>query len=871
MPRTQDERSIGIETLLGKDVILLLGISAQESISDSFVYTLDVASSRMDITAKEILGSSIDFWLTLSDGSRRYFNGYVSRFSGGALKSIEYRSYQLQVVPKSWFLGKNRNFQIFPNKTVVQIIEEIFTENNIVFRKNITRTNYSVLTYAVQYQESSLAFVTRLMHEHGLFYYFEQKKGEHKLVLADNNNGYSMNTTSYDSTGAESGIYPCNSQVIQSYSEEITGHIKDWMHDSEFFSGTYTQSDFNFESPGQNLTRSSSTTVDQPGVTDNELFHYPGGFSNTTDGETYTDRRIEEQELKYAVIQASSNYRHFFPGCKFSFSSHTFDSERLDENDAEKHYAVIRLNFSITETSYFTDGSESIIYSNSFSAIPADKIYFSYNEMTKPRVYGPQTAIVVGPVDEEVYTDGYGRVKVKFHWDRAEESNESSSCWLRVSQNWAGSGWGSVALPHVGNEVIVSFVNGDPDRPIVTGRVYNFDNMPPEAPQENTEKNITQDDFGNKIILDATDSAEQILLASPVGDSKIEIGHTPDGSNDEGILLISDGDIETSVRGSNTSISSGNAYSISAGTEFSLFGGAKLDISGGIFGSLNAGLNYSVGVGGNYTYTVGYTNAWTSNSWINATNSDILNVAKEDVIIGAGDELCFVANCKDTTNERSIMYADADKISLSMGNQFKAKATGTHNTWYEAYGTASKWDVGILVGAAVSSGLAAGAFALSKTDNNKAAIGVGTGASVALLATLLAAGYEWWANNRDAAIEPIEHEKDKEALKIELNKTDGINVYSEEKPIKVLHKNDDNELNLTVKKGMVKIGREDQNSYIAIDDARDGHIFISNKKSSGGEIQLNSKENIYLQAGDGAKDVIIKSKTFNAGNLKVLA
>jgi len=870
MPFTQDASTIGIDIISGttlvKDDLLLLNISAEESISESYVYSLELASSKFDISAGDILNKQVDFWITLSNGEKRYYNGYVRRFSGGALKSSSYRSYTMEVVPKTWFMSKNRNFRIFQNQTAIQIIEQLLTEHNITYRSTITRPDaYPQLTYAVQYQESSLAFISRLMHENGLFYFFELKKGEHKLVLADNVNAYATSVETFDSAGVATGNnFPALPQVTQTYAEETFEHIEQWLAESELFSGTYTQSDFDFESPARILTTTSSTSIDPPG-SENELFHYPGGYASNQEGQVYTDRRIEEQEVKYTVIQGTGNYRHFYAGCKFVFASHTFSSEVEDSSSNKIYYAISKINFKIAENSYFNSSEGPGIYTSSFQAIPASKVYFSDKEQSRPMVHGPQTAIVVGPVGEKVHTDQYGRVRVQFHWDRVGTSNENSSCWLRVSQSWAGSGWGAVALPHIGSEVIVSFLNGDPDQPIVTGRVHNATHMPPEAPQSNKEKNILQDDFGNKIVLDATDGSEQILLASPVEDSRIEVGTITDGSSSEGIHLITDGDIEQTVRGTNTNITSGNAYSVSAGTEFSLFGGAKLDISGGIFGSLNAGLNYSVGIGGNYTYTVGYTNAWTSNAWINATNSDILNVAKEDVIIGAGDQLCFVANCSDVANERSIIYADGDKMSFSMGDTFTAGAAGG-NTWYEAYGGPSRWDVGILVGAAVSSGLAAGAFALAKSENHTAAKVVGAGAGAAFLATLLAAGYEWWANNRDGAIEPITHDDGAEALKIELNKTDGIKLYAKEKGILLSSGEADADSTISLEEGIgIKYGTT---GIITIDDK--GKISISSEA----DVSIESKGNIDFIA---KKKVRSKGEAFDFNgvlkhkNFKVLA
>jgi len=851
---TQDGRTIGIETPLGKDVLLLLKLDGDEAISNTFSYQLQLASNQMNIPAKDIIGKKVDIWLLSQNGSKRYINGYVKRFAAGAMKADGYRSYRAEIVPWLWFLNKTSDCKIFQNKTAPQVIEEIFSSHSLAeFSLNITRAHRQ-LDYCVQYRESHLDFISRLCHENGLFYYFSHEQGKHTLTLADKVGAY-QNCEEFD--------------VVQTSGGEVFDHISTWDQEFEFISGKWAQTDFNHETPSTSLSASANTIVDLPEANDFEQFAYPGGYGNTEDARSQTDLRMMEEEAGYDIVQASSNYRSFFPGGKFKLEKHDFEHEQ------GKTFVITHIHVSASDGSYFSGLGSNTLYENSFTAIPDTVQYFPKDKIEKPAVLGPQTAIVVGPDGEKIYTDEQGRVKVQFHWDRHGESNESSSCWLRVSQNWAGKGWGSMGLPHVGHEVIVSFLEGDPDRPIVTGRVYNAENEPAIVSNENKDKNIIRDDYGNEIILDATPGDEHIRLYSPHHQSGFALGKSATSWTDSD---------------SNT-FSYGNSYEVGLGTALSGFVGAKLDASVGIFGTLSAALKYDISAGANYTFTTGYTNAWSLNTWINATNASILNQANRDVLTGAGGAISYVANCSEAGGNRSIYYADKDKISLSLGNTYVKEGS---NEWYEPYGT--PWEsIGLVTAALAASATLGGMLHLVVPSDDEAATDDITeteaGGAVALLAVTsvlvgILGGFavaDAMTNNKKSAVKPIKHTDDEEDLKIELKTESGIKVYSkaapieitsDDEPVKLSHKNDDHELIYQLEKGKVKLGRADGKSNIIINGqeagAISGIILIDNSKSTKGSIVLKSKEHIVLNSGNGAKDVKIKSMTFDAGNLKVL-
>jgi len=756
MTYTQAGKNIGIETLLGTDVLLLLGISAKESISESFCYTLDLASDRMDITAKEILGKRIDFWLTLSDGTKRYFNGHVSRFSGGPLKSQGFRSYRMQVVSWSWFMGQNRNFRIFQNKSVLDIIEEIFNDYaNANFQINCQKT-YPPLDYCVQYQESSGEFVSRLMRENGLFYFFIHEQGKHTLILADNTMAYAE----------------CDEpNVIQTFSGEIAECIDNWVNDFEFFSGKFSQSDYDFESPSCHLLTTSRTVLDQPHVEEYEKYDYPGGFKNTTDARTATDIRMMEEEAGNSAVQASSNYRRFFVGCKFKLAEHAFEHEK------DNSYVISTLSYSITENSYFNSTGESNIYSNSFTAQAADTLCFSENVPAKPKVYGPQTAVVVGPVSESVYTDKYGRVKVQFHWDRTGASDESSSCWVRVSQNWAGKNWGSVALPHVGNEVIVSFLNGDPDKPIITGRVYNAEQMPPQDLPENKHKNIIQDDFGNEIVLDATPGEEHIRIYSPSHESQIVLG--------ESVKSQSTSDDTRFAAGNKAEASIGNSATFVGGTKVSAFLGAQGAVNAGLSAGFDMGFKYNLAVTGSYSHTFGTVDSW---SWGPRNTHSIANVkttAAGDHIVAAGKELCLAANTSSATGMGIPILTANDKIiGMSVSHAAPPITTGSKLWYSEVDATTNKIDKGLEIAAISTVVLASiagfvGATILPQNSSKERDWHIAMNITALVLAavgTSLASSRLLFQKADSKAIAPISHTKPD--MKLNLNKLNGIEIES---------------------------------------------------------------------------------------------
>jgi type VI secretion system secreted protein VgrG len=460
---TQDYRLLAIDTPLGKDVLLLQELAGYEGISRLFTYELDLLAHDNDsISFEDIVGQKVSISIQLPDGSPRYISGYVSRFTQGDTDDRLFTHYHAQVVPWLWFLTRQADCRIFQNMAVPDIISQIF--NPFAFKdfRLALKNSYPQLEYCVQYRETSFNFVSRLMEEFGIFYYFDHTtKGKHTLVLADQ----SSNQTACAGS-------PLNYDV-QVGGLEDPSVIYTWNMGQELRTGKYIVTDYNFVTPSTSLLANDPTVIDLSASQDLELFDYPGLYTTKDQGDTIAKLRMQEEEAGYMVASGQSNCRGMMSGFSFTLKNHYRD-------DQNKNYLAteVRHTASAGDT-YTADATGAETYVNSFTCIPASVAYRPARITPKPFVQGPQPALVVGKSGEEIWVDKYGRVIVQFYWDRLGQKNENSSCWIRVSQPWAGSNWGAIWIPRIGQEVLVSFLEGDPDRPLITGRVYNADQMPP--------------------------------------------------------------------------------------------------------------------------------------------------------------------------------------------------------------------------------------------------------------------------------------------------------------------------------------------------------------------------------------------------------
>jgi type VI secretion system secreted protein VgrG len=540
---SQEDRVFQVKVpSLGEDVLLLEGFSGEEHVSEPFQFTLDMVSEKDAIDAKEVLRKPFVLSVRLPDGSDRYLHGICTRFAQHG-KDHDLTSYEAQILPWLWFLSLNQDCKIFQELTVLEIIEEVFGKYDLAEYQIKCVGSYSPREYCVQYRESDLNFVSRLMEEEGIFYFFEHSEDGHTLILADDS----------------SAIEACRGQDkfrVATTPDAVPDEdvITEMEREHQVYTNKVTLTDYDPLQPSLNLESSASDEDHE------ELYDYPGGFTELSTGEHYASLILEERATDHELVRGLSMCRAFRSGYTFDLSDHY-------RSDTNQTYFLLNLWHSGQGGGYRTSGQQTE-YSNQFECIPASITYRPPRHATKPMVQGAQTALVVGPSGEEIYTDKHGRVKVQFYWDRVGQKDENSSCWIRVSHPWAGKGWGSVALPRIGQEVIVDFLEGDPDRPIITGRVYNDERMPPyKLPDRGAVSGVKSDTHKgsgyNEISMDDTAGKEKITIhaqhdmgTTVEHDESLTVHNdrsiTVDGTHSEVItkdtkITISEGDLKINV------------------------------------------------------------------------------------------------------------------------------------------------------------------------------------------------------------------------------------------------------------------------------------------------------------------------------------
>ncbi|MFY9948008.1 MAG: type VI secretion system tip protein TssI/VgrG [Candidatus Sulfotelmatobacter sp.] len=453
---------------LDEDEVLLQGFTGTEALSRPFSFHLELLSQKDSIDFTKVLGKMAVITIaTAKPDKPRYINGYVSRFAQSGFDETFFH-YQMEIVPWLWFLTRQADCRIFQNLSVPEIVTEIFkkqksTSHPADFKMNIQTGDYDKLEYCVQYRETSFNFVSRLFENEGIFYYFEHTKDGHTLVACDSSVSLPAcpvsPTVEYDPTaGASYGS---------------AEHISALHSRCEFRTGQYTSTDYNFETPSTSLQAQEESVIKVGGNDPYEIFDYPGVHGTLDQGRDFSKIRMEEHEAAHQIIVGSGRVRDFAPGRSFTLSDHY----RKDLNAA---YLITEVRHTASQGgTYFSNNSDDENATVQFQCIPIAVPYRPPRVTPKPFVQGPQPALVVGKANEEIWVDKYGRVIVQFYWDRLGQKNENSSCWIRVSQPWAGANWGAIWIPRIGQEVLVSFLEGDPDRPIIIGRVYNAEEMPP--------------------------------------------------------------------------------------------------------------------------------------------------------------------------------------------------------------------------------------------------------------------------------------------------------------------------------------------------------------------------------------------------------
>lgn len=432
-----------------------------EGLSQLFDFDVELVADNYNVDLKALLGKPLTIEIETLSGSR-FLNGHVVRCEmiGRENSVSRYYIYRATVKPWLWYLTQTSDNKIFQQKSVPDVIKEVVGEYGFPFEMKLS-ASYRTWEYCVQYQETDFAFVSRLMEHEGIYYYFKHDNGQHTLVMTDD-------ISSHQPMAGYDAIPYYGPDRLGKPQEE---YISMWEIAAQITPDGYATVDYDFTKPGASLDAVSRRSGgSQSGNL--EMFEWQGGFQEAGDGEQYSRIRLQELQSVQEQNRGISNARGIAPGYVFNLKNHPRSAEN-------KEYLVVSVNYRMSIAGYSSGTDSEDFYEESFVALPSSVQYRAPRVTPIPRTYGPQTARVVGPAGEEIWTDKYGRIKVQFHWDRYGKKNENSSCWVRVSSPWAGGGFGGLQLPRINDEVVVDFIGGCPDRPLVLGRVYNANNMPP--------------------------------------------------------------------------------------------------------------------------------------------------------------------------------------------------------------------------------------------------------------------------------------------------------------------------------------------------------------------------------------------------------
>ncbi|WP_102794755.1 type VI secretion system Vgr family protein [Bowmanella denitrificans] len=649
------KRQVSITTPLG-DELLLVSMSGEENLGRLFRYDVTLYAKKEDIKAIDLIGQQATIKVELENQQYRYFNGFITRFSQQGRATEGYAQYSAEIHPWLWFLNRTADCRIFQEMTVPDILKQVFADNGFTDYELKLSRSYRTWEYCVQYRESDLLFAMRLMEHEGIYFYFSHEQDKHKLILADAANAHSPlagnSTIAYHLAGL--------------FQRKEDSSIANWTSSCEVQTGCYASTDYDFKKPKSDL--SANRIIQRSHAhADAEYFDYPGEYTESADGDNYTLTRIEEMQADFEVHRGETDARTMTCGGLFTLSEHPRD-------DRNQEYLITHCQYELNANPYGSGGGGEQPFQCNFTAIASKTPFRPARTTARPVVQGPQTAVVVGPAGEEIYPDKYGRVKVQFFWDRYGQTDENSSCWIRVAQTWSGKAWGAQIIPRIGHEVIVEFLEGDPDKPLIVGSVYNADNMPPYSlPANKTQSGIKtrsspggsasnfneirmEDKKGNEELYIQAEKDENILVKNnkteTVGvDETIDIGHDRSDTigNDETISV-----------GNNRTESVGNDETISIGNNRTETVASNETISIGANRSRDVGGNESVSIGQSRTHTV-------------AINEAIAIGAAQEIVIGGAQavEIGAAQNTDVGLNQlvsvgknRSVDVGDDDSLKV---------------------------------------------------------------------------------------------------------------------------------------------------------------------------------------------------------------
>jgi type VI secretion system secreted protein VgrG len=657
-----------VSTPLAEDVLLFQRAHVWEELSRPFEHQFTLLSAQKDINLDEVLGKPISLQLALPNNKSRYFSGYITRFSQSGMMGRYYR-YTATSRPWLWFLTRTSDCRIFQEMTVPDIIKKVFADHPTADVDYKLSGSYRKWTYCVQYRETDFNFVSRLMEQEGIYYYFRHDQGRHTLVLVDSTSAHAP----YGDYGTIAYLSPERQRrTDQEY-------IDSWDLAREIQPGVYAQDDFDFERPSAELLTKKNVSR-KHAVADYEIYDFPGEYLQKGDGDHYASVRMDELSTQFEVVRGTTNARGLTVGATFTLSEQTRD-------DQNREYLVVNASYELEYSNY--EGMPNPIpgsYHCSFGAISTRQQFRAARNTLKPHVMGPQTAVVVGPSGDEIYTDKYGRVKVQFPWDRYGKKNENSSCWMRVSHPWAGKNWGMIAIPRIGQEVIVDFLDGDPDEPIITGRVYNAEQMPPYTlPANMTQAGAkTRSTKGgdpsnfNEIRFEEKKGSEQLFIhAERNQDIEVEKNETHWVGVDRRKKIDNDeyskiGNNRTETVGSNEQISIGKNRSEDVGGNETISVAKNRNETVGGAESISIGKDQSVSITGSRALTV------SKDETVDVTGGRKENVGKDEEIVISKNRNHSIGENDGLKVGKKLTIDAGDEITITTGDaSISMKKDGT--------------------------------------------------------------------------------------------------------------------------------------------------------------------------------------------------
>ena len=638
-----------LSTALADKALNFSSMHAIEEMGRLYEYTLVALGANNDIDPKALLGKPASVALELNDKSLRYFTGIVTSFG---LEGAQGRlfSYGMTLRPWLWMLSRRADTRIFQNISVPDILKKVFRPFSSDYKFELTG-NYPELDYCVQYRETDLDFVSRLMEQEGIYYFFKHTADQHMMVLADK--------TSVHLPYPGNAAFRYRPQSLGAIDYEA---ITEWRFSQAIQPGKVSLNDYDFTQPGTWLMADHEKDRGHTG-SKFEYYDPPGGYLTKAAGERYAQLRVEELHARHALAAGVGTMSALATGYRFTLADHP----RKDQN---REYIVVSTQIDMRHAGYESGDQAEASYTCAFTALDSREVFRPQRITPKPVVPGPQTAIVVGPAGNEIYTDVHGRIKVQFHWDRLGLKNENSSGWLRVASPSAGKGFGMVSLPRIGHEVVVEFLEGDPDRPLVTGSVYNGQNTTPYPLPDNatvsTIKSHSSQGGGasnfNELRFEDKKGSEYVWLqaeknhyhlvkadlVSSIGhDESVTIGHdrnekvggvqhlivgkdlvqdVGDGMNlnvgSDAIVNIGS-DQSTSV-GRDINTEAGGSLSEKAGLNIDVQAGNNIGIAGGLNVHLKGGMNVVIEAGMTLTLKAGANNIVIGPSGVSITGTVIL-------------------------------------------------------------------------------------------------------------------------------------------------------------------------------------------------------------------------------------------------------